>query len=97
MKKLQNENDIKHHRNDNKLAKNFYNELGSQNMIESGFDRLESLKREHKNEIENLKSLLFKQNKDLSSKDLDLMKACQTSVNSSVLKLKERLFTIDEV
>lgn len=96
MKKLQDESDLKHHRKDSQSTKAFQKEQKSPNFIEAGFDRLESLKKDYTNEVEILRSLLFKQTNS-SPRDTDFFKACQTSVNSSVLKLKEKLFTIEEL
>lgn len=97
LKKLQDESDIKNHKKDSQLARSVHIELRSPNFIEAGFDRLETFKKDHIIEIDNLKNLLLKQNNNISSKDLDLLKACHSSVDSSLLKLKDKLFTIDEL
>ena len=69
-------------------------------IIESGFDRLDTLKKNYNEEVANLKTILFGQANRSSTQhknDNGTSKLCQNCVESSINSLKERILTIDDM
>lgn len=78
-------------------SQNILEDIVNQNYIESSFDRLESLKKNHNQEMNTLKNLIEGFSNKIASNNEEILRDCKISIKSSVNFLKEKLFTLDDL